>query len=39
MTPHALAKMGNRGREYVIRYHDYGKLAVQYLTAIEEKRN
>jgi len=39
MTPHALDEMGNRGREYVIRYHDYGKLAVQYLTAIEEKRN
>jgi glycosyltransferase involved in cell wall biosynthesis len=39
MTPHALVEMGNRGREYVKRYRDYGMLAVQFLTAIEEKRN
>jgi glycosyltransferase involved in cell wall biosynthesis len=39
MTPHALNEMGNRGREYVTCYHDYGKLAIQYLTAIEEKKN
>jgi glycosyltransferase involved in cell wall biosynthesis len=39
MTPRALAEMGKRGREYVMRYHDNVKLAVHFLTAIEEKRN
>jgi glycosyltransferase involved in cell wall biosynthesis len=39
MTPRALVEMGNKGREYVMRYHDYGELAIQFLAAIEELRN
>jgi glycosyltransferase involved in cell wall biosynthesis len=39
MNPRALVEMGNKGREYVLRDRDFRKLAVQFLTAIDEKRN
>ena len=38
MTPQALVEMGNRGREYVLRYRDFRKLAVQFLSVIEQKK-
>jgi glycosyltransferase involved in cell wall biosynthesis len=39
MSPRSLVEVGNCGKEYVLRNRDFRKLAIQFLTAVDEKRN
>ncbi|MFH0825988.1 MAG: glycosyltransferase family 4 protein, partial [Pseudomonadota bacterium] len=39
LTPDERAAMGAKGRDYVVRHHDYRRLARQFLDAVESIRN